>query len=322
MKELRSERSINIIDDYCKGMSISKIITKYKCSFQTCKKILIENNTPIRSQKEASAIEHQMKQIEIERIVCMYLDGLSIRKISKITGHVRESCRKAIVDSGVKIRDWDNRKYTVNDRYFERIDNENKAYWVGFILADGCIASGRNALILGVSIKDRKHLEKLRHDINANNPIYDQTIKSNGFGKNKKCSTIRISSRKIKNDLLCVGIKERKTGHEKPIELDKKYIRHFWRGLVDGDGWVCKYNDRNIIGLCGSYEIVDGFAEFLTKEIGINRLYPKKHKSIYKVVYYGKENPRKIVKLLYEGSAIFLDRKKEIACRIINGDNV
>ena len=31
------------------------------------------------------------------------------------------------------------RKYNVNDSYFEKIDTEHKAYWLGFIYADGYI---------------------------------------------------------------------------------------------------------------------------------------------------------------------------------------
>lgn len=31
------------------------------------------------------------------------------------------------------------RKYTFNFNFFEKIDNELKAYWLGFLYADGCI---------------------------------------------------------------------------------------------------------------------------------------------------------------------------------------
>lgn len=33
-----------------------------------------------------------------------------------------------------------NRKYDVNKEYFTDIDTENKAYWLGFLWADGSIA--------------------------------------------------------------------------------------------------------------------------------------------------------------------------------------
>ena len=32
-----------------------------------------------------------------------------------------------------------NKKYTVNENYFENIDNEEKAYWLGFLYADGYV---------------------------------------------------------------------------------------------------------------------------------------------------------------------------------------
>ena len=35
-----------------------------------------------------------------------------------------------------------NRKHTLNDSFFENVDNQFKAYWLGFITADGCVYSG------------------------------------------------------------------------------------------------------------------------------------------------------------------------------------
>lgn len=30
-------------------------------------------------------------------------------------------------------------KYKFNERFFEHINNQNQAYWSGFLYADGCI---------------------------------------------------------------------------------------------------------------------------------------------------------------------------------------
>lgn len=33
-----------------------------------------------------------------------------------------------------------NRKHTLNEKYFDKIDTEHKAYWLGFLWADGSIS--------------------------------------------------------------------------------------------------------------------------------------------------------------------------------------
>ena len=32
-------------------------------------------------------------------------------------------------------------RYSLNERYFKNIDSGNKAYWLGFLAADGCVSN-------------------------------------------------------------------------------------------------------------------------------------------------------------------------------------
>ena len=74
-----------------------------------------------------------------------------------------------------------NRKYDVDTNYFDIIDTEEKAYWLGFIYADGFVTHGTNTDVLrfGISITegDTNHLEKLKMAINAEAPIHHYTVK-------------------------------------------------------------------------------------------------------------------------------------------------
>jgi hypothetical protein len=47
-----------------------------------------------------------------------------------------------------------------NRHIFDEIDNEEKAYWLGFIVADGYLNSDRNMLRIKLGNKDKNHLEK------------------------------------------------------------------------------------------------------------------------------------------------------------------
>ena len=70
-----------------------------------------------------------------------------------------------------------NRKHTVNHHYFDQIDSEEKAYWLGFLWADGSISktatrcSGKNRLTLSQKIKEIKHLKKFADALHSDSSI-------------------------------------------------------------------------------------------------------------------------------------------------------
>ena len=46
------------------------------------------------------------------------------------------------------------RKYQVNEFFFDEIDSEEKAYWLGFIYADGYVNTNGNKFGINLSLKD------------------------------------------------------------------------------------------------------------------------------------------------------------------------
>lgn len=68
------------------------------------------------------------------------------------------------------------KKYNYNTTYFEKIDSPEKAYWLGFLYADGCVRKNGKSLILEITLSktDKLQLEKLRNVLSPNNVIYDK----------------------------------------------------------------------------------------------------------------------------------------------------
>jgi len=52
------------------------------------------------------------------------------------------------------------RRYNLDETFFEKIDNEEKAYWLGFLAGDGAITD-ENRLRLRLAIKDKKASSKI-----------------------------------------------------------------------------------------------------------------------------------------------------------------
>ena len=59
-------------------------------------------------------------------------------------------------------------KHNLNKEYFKNIDTEEKAYWLGFIYADGYIIKSEKNYELGIELnyKDVEHLNKFNSIFN------------------------------------------------------------------------------------------------------------------------------------------------------------
>ena len=55
--------------------------------------------------------------------------------------------------------------------HFENIDTEEKAYWLGFLYADGYVNANEDKIELCLAEKDFHHLEKFKNFIGLPNKI-------------------------------------------------------------------------------------------------------------------------------------------------------
>ncbi len=218
------------------------------------------------------------------------------------------------------------RKHTMNERYFKNIDTEEKAYWVGFISADGNILNRpgeRYVLRVALQIGDKSHLLKFKKHIeySGNLTFISQILKN---GKPYSLWNITINSKKMIMDLEKLDIGPNKTKTITPCKLiPKKLIRHYWRGLIDGDGHISKDIRGWKIGLAGNKFMTEGFRQFIImnniKSKAKIHIKPKSTTGYYSsaMVYAGTKLIKNIVDLLYNDSNIFLDRKMELVKKIM-----
>ncbi len=204
----------------------------------------------------------------------------------------------------------------IDDTVFNEI-NKGSAYWIGFLVTDGCVVVGRShtaVIEICLAIRDYKHLVKFRIFMKSNAKI---------FKDKKKCS-ISLTSEKLANILGKYGIVPNKT----PIAFcpdEFKFNSDFWRGAIDGDG--CIYNGisegRNTYGIhfCGTKELVSSFSDYANSIIGhspsVKRVL-NGCENFYESRIQGKYDVYGILCDLYEDSAYYLDRKKYKAISIIN----
>lgn len=133
------------------------------------------------------------------------------------------------------------RLYNHNDKYFDNIDCENKAYLLGFFIADGYITSN-NRICIQNSIDDLEIMEFFKNEISPESK-FNVRDSNRGCVKRKTQFHFRITSEHMYNILNTkYKIKERKTLNASFIfdfdNIPKEYLNHFVRGFFDGDGSV------------------------------------------------------------------------------------
>lgn len=128
-----------------------------------------------------------------------------------------------------------NRRYTVNENYFEIIDNERKAYWLGFLMADAAMREYREGyfiLSFELSAKDKVVIEEFIKDID-----YSGKLTKSKRDENDRVRFF-IANQFFCKHLLNHGIIPNKTGKESFPNIPKDYERDFIRGFFDGDGYI------------------------------------------------------------------------------------
>lgn len=134
-----------------------------------------------------------------------------------------------------KIKSRGNKQgYPRDEFYFNKIDTEEKAYWLGFLYADGCVHS--NNYEISVNITDREHVEKFKTAIKAFNHNITE-IQDKRFQNAKTLYQFSIRDKQLHQDLIKWGcIPQKSLLINKIPNIPRDYVSHFLRGYFDGDG--------------------------------------------------------------------------------------
>lgn len=214
----------------------------------------------------------------------------------------------------IPVKKVGNRCKAVNENFFERIDTEAKAYYLGLLYADGCIkdtpSNYQKKLYISLQWEDRYILEKFINRIELDNSV---RFKVRDQPQRKDQGTVSISSDKLCNDLIRLGCVPRKSlvlqfpaDNLIPINL----MNHFCRGLFDGDGCITG-NKKFTFSFTGTESVCSGLQSQLMRFVELNKTKLTPIKSQFLLNYSGNINCRKLYNFLYCDATLFLARKEE-----------
>ena len=201
------------------------------------------------------------------------------------------------------------RKSHVNDHIFDSIDTEEKAYWLGFLYADGNVKHYNKSWRIELTLQecDVNHLMKFSQFLSLN--------KEPAYREKTKAYRISFCSSRVAEELIKKGCVPKKSLILKFPQYNivpKDLMPHFIRGYFDGDGCISLKQQVNSIrkhvSLLGTKEFLEDFV----KEVNLKGTIIKKDKrtesNTYQIVFT-KEEGNKLLDHMYGSASIYLQRK-------------
>jgi len=212
----------------------------------------------------------------------------------------------------VKIRSQSQiqRKYLINETYFDDINTQKKAYFLGFLYADGYNNINRNSVTLGLIEKDKEILIKLNNLLQSKKPLQYVELKK---GNQQNQYRLVIANKHISKKLSELGCVQAKTYIlEFPEWLNNNLYSHFIRGYFDGDGWVGKKS----ICIVSTEKFCKKLESIFNKKLKINcylrTRHPERRKNIRMLEISGGKQVRTFLNWIYNNSKIHLERKYKL----------
>ena len=313
-----TEKQIDEITElYNKGITYNKIISKLNLT--CCKDTLVKYLKELNIYKENRKITTSSINSNFEEVLNKWKQGISICKLAKEYHLSKSIIAYRLRQAGYNIEN-EHTKVKFNEHIFDTIDTEEKAYWLGFIYADGNVnkhKSSKMSYTLTIALKstDCKHLEKFCDFIEySKNNI--KFINKQLNEKHYQQCRLEVCSRHLWETLNKLGVVPNKSlileFPNESIFKDILLLKHFIRGYFDGDGCLSFYKRKyDIVPYC-SYVGSENFIKNSTNYLPCNytfrvRNYPN-HNKLYEISV-NIENSKILLGWLYNTASIYLDRK-------------
>lgn len=302
----------NEIDSICtyykNGTDIDTIIALYNCEEMDIRNVL--------KMHELDRTYNQFSEELYSRIIELYKRGNTMTRIAELLIVTVRTVSKTLNNNGIQTRTCSerNQRYRRNSHYFDTIDDQYKAYYLGLLFADGCNYTDHNAITLSLQSEDAYIVESFANAIEYEGPVrFNKLHEKNASLKNQAILTVNdpYMSRK----LLELGMVNAKSLNLLfPKYITPSLIRHFIRGYFDGDGCI-SYNlnhRKPRVMICGTREFCNSIMDILhAMNCPCHLNHPKQsgESNTYVLVINGYNGVTRFMDWIYDGAKIKMNRK-------------
>lgn len=264
--------------------------------------------------------DDQLQDFHRDYLACQ---NLSLVAFAKKMGLVSSALRAGFKRLKLEIipQSITHRKFPINENFFESIDTEEKAYYLGFCYADGCNTPDKNRLEVSLAKQDQDILERLSRTLLCGN-LNIKEYKSKKKNTQDKIA-LYIINEKISQDLFKWGCVNKKTFVLKFPDIPEDLRHHFIRGYFDGDGSLT-INYRKLKGakketmvayfsIVSTKEMLDKIGEFvsdLSVHFEINKRHKKRDNNNFTLRVSGNKQIKKVCDFLYKNANVWINRKR------------
>ena len=311
------ERYIKAKELYLSGVPIKNASKEVGLDFNRFSVLLeLDKDVAIRKPKNDKITLDDERYIKAKEL---YLSGCSLKDIEGEVEINRHTISRLLKTDNIVVKNPN--KLSIKQDIFNEINTEEKAYWLGFLYADGYVCNTK--VTINLKNSDKKHLEKLKEFLEYAGEV--KTYNTSCDGKTYKMANLSFSDMNISENLKNKGCIEKKSLILKFPSYDivpKSLMRHFIRGYFDGDGYlgVSKIKQGELIvpriGFLGTKKFIEGILNE-TKWVEKTLTHHKQHnENIFSIEWNGGKY-YDILEYLYKDSTIFLDRKFELYLKLI-----
>lgn len=244
-------------------------------------------------------------------IVRRYVAGESLREIEATVPVGRTTVARILAERGVPRVGTGNargrRVHTVDSTYFSAIDTDEKAYWLGFICADGHV--GDDGITVTLKDVDAAHLTKLAAALGSS------AKPKIGQGR----ATLSVWSIELVAQLRSLGLNRQKSSTLEMPVVAETHHRHFVRGVFDGDGSIkittrlkSRYTSPTTeytVMLCGTASFTESLRDIVASATCASRPQLQNRGGLTVVEWSGRRQALSILDWMYGESTVALDRK-------------
>ena len=249
--------------------------------------------------------------LNINKLIELNNSGITQKEIAIVLGVSRATVQRALRRLNLSTPNYHN-MLKFDNTVFDCIDTEEKAYWLGFLYADGSVSSSNNNIELSLSIQDYLHLEKFKLFLKNKNNIKTSNVIIN----NKtflRCRLV-VTNKYFKEKLISLGCIPNKslvlTFPDKNIFKVPNLVYDFVRGYFDGDGCISfTKTGRLMINIVGTKEFLSEIKNLFPNNFGKALIKDRRWKNNTYYIACSANNADAVLTKLYKNSTIYLDRK-------------
>jgi len=200
-------------------------------------------------------------------LISRYEGGESARKICLDMPFAEGVALKVLRDFGVPIKTRKENRFsmgfTINEKAFSDPLEHECAYFYGWLLTDGCLRETKYAHYVSIQLQSRDNtvLYSLQNYLGLGDRVKDRVRFDARTNKTYSAHYIQFQYEPITKRLISYGLSPRKSTKEFCPE-DFLYNRDFWRGVLEGDGYLSKLSSFTKMQICGSETLCNQWFDY------------------------------------------------------------